>query len=77
VQACRQAGTYRPFAKAVLDERYPGGINEYVTKVRLAVRSLVADRVLLEEDGVVIVHAAAENPAFAPTKPRARGATAR
>jgi hypothetical protein len=75
--ACRQAGTYRPFAKAALEERYPGGINEYVAKVRMAVRSLVADRLLLEEDGVVIVHAAAENPSFPPTKPRSRGSTAR
>ena len=75
VQACRQAGTYRPYAKAALDERYPGGINEYVTKVRAAARALVADRLLLEEDAAIIVHAAAENPAFAPTPPRARGAT--
>jgi hypothetical protein len=75
--ACRQAGTYRAFAKAALEERYPGGINEYVARVRMAVRSLVADRLLLEEDGVVIVHAAAENPSFPPTRPRSRGSTAR
>jgi hypothetical protein len=86
VQACRQAGTYRPFAKtaaerqagderAALDVRYPGGINEYLTKIRLATRALVSDRLLLEEDAAVIVNAAAENPAFAPTRPRARGAT--
>ena len=85
-QACRQAGTYRPFAKtgaerqagderAALDARYPGGINEYLTKIRLATRALVSDRLLLEEDAAVIVNAAAENPAFAPTRPRARGAT--
>jgi len=86
VMACRQAGTYRPFAKTAaerkernderlsLEEMYPGGINEYVAKIRLAVRALVADRLLLEEDGAVIVNAAAENPAFAPTRPRARGA---
>jgi Alpha/beta hydrolase domain len=86
VMACRQAGTYRPFAKTVaerkdksderlsLEERYPGGINEYVTKVRAATRALVAERLLLEEDAIVINHAAAENPSFAPTKPRSRGA---
>jgi len=85
--ACRQAGTYRPFEKTAaerkaknderlsLEERYPGGINEYLTKVRAATRALVADRLLLDEDAIVIVHAAAENPAFAPTRPRARGAT--
>jgi hypothetical protein len=84
--ACRQAGTYRPFANTAaerrdrnderlsLEELYPGGVNEYVTKIRLAVQSLVADRLLLADDGAVIVNAAAENPAFAPTKPRARGA---
>ncbi len=86
VQACRQAGTYRPFAKtateraagderAALDTRYPGGVNEYVGKVRLAANALVAERLLLPEDAAVIVNAAAENPAFAPTRPRARGAT--
>jgi hypothetical protein len=85
--ACRQAGTYRPFAKTAaerqavnderlsLAERYPGGINEYVTRVRHSAQALVADRLLLPEDAIVIVHAAAENPAFAPTPPRARGAT--
>jgi hypothetical protein len=73
-QACRQGGTYRPFVGWLLEERYPGGLNEYVTKIRLAVRALVSDRLLLEEDGIVIVHAAAENPSFAPTRPRARGA---
>ena len=86
VMACRQAGTYRPFARTTaerkpgderlaLDARYPGGINEYVTKIRIATLALVKDRLLLEEDAAVIVNAAAENPAFAPTKPRARGAT--
>ncbi len=75
VMACRQAGTYRPFAAATLAERYPGGVNEYVTKVRLAASALVKDRLLLPEDAIVIVHAAAENAAFAPTRPRARGAT--
>lgn len=87
VMACRQAGTYRPFAltaeerkakndeRLSLEERYPGGVNEYVTKVRLAAQGLVTDRLLLPEDAAIIVNAAAENPAFAPTKPRARGAT--
>jgi hypothetical protein len=87
VMACRQAGTYRPFAATAeerkaknderlsLEERYPGGINEYLTKVRLVAQALVADRLLLPEDAAVIANAAAENPAFTPTKPRARGAT--
>ena len=87
VMACRQAGTYRPYAKTAaeakekndtrpsLEELYPGGINEYTTRIRAAVRALVADRLLLAEDGAVIVNAAAENPAFAPTRPRARGAS--
>lgn len=74
VMACRQAGTYKPFTKEVLEAKYPGGLNEYVTKIRLASRALVADRMLLEEDAIVIVNAAAENTAFAPTRPRARGA---
>jgi hypothetical protein len=85
--ACRQAGTYRPFAKTAaeraagdmrpaLDELYPGGINEYVTKVRLAAGALVSQRLLMPEDALIILHSAAQNSAFAPTKPRARGATA-
>jgi hypothetical protein len=62
-------------ARLSLEERYPGGINDYVTRVRVAASGLVADRLLLADDAAVIVNAAAENPAFAPTKPRARGAT--
>jgi hypothetical protein len=86
VMACRQSGTYRPFARTTadrkpddvrvaLDVRYPGGINEYLTKIRAATRVLVAERLLLAEDAAVIENAAAENTAFTPTKPRARGAT--
>jgi hypothetical protein len=86
VMACRQSGTYRPFAKTTADRkpddtrvalavRYPGGINEYLTKIRVATRALVAERLLLAEDAVVIENAAAENTAFTPTTPRARGAT--
>jgi hypothetical protein len=86
VMAFRQSGTYRPFAqttadrkpddtRVTLDMRYPGGINEYLTKIRVATRALVAERLLLAEDAVVIENAAAENIAFTPTTPRARGAT--
>jgi hypothetical protein len=87
VQACRQSGTYRPFAKTTaarasgdtrlaLDARYPGGINEYLTKIRRVTSALVADRLLLNEDAIIIENAAAENTSFTPTRPRARGATA-
>jgi len=84
---CRLVGTYRPFAKTSterqavgdnrpsLQERYPGGINEYTSKVRMAVKKLVAERLLLEEDGIIIVHAAAENPSFQLTPPRSRWST--
>jgi hypothetical protein len=87
VLICRQAGTYRPFARTVaerktandgrlsLEERYPDGLNEYVSKIRQAVRSLIRERLLLEEDGIVIIHAAAENPSFRPSTPRSRGST--
>lgn len=87
VLICRQSGTYRPFARTVterksandkrlsLEERYPGGLNEYVSKIRQAVRSLIRERMLLEEDGIVITHAAAENPSFRPSTPRSRGST--
>jgi hypothetical protein len=72
--ACKQAGTYRPFDRAKLDELYPGGTNEYVTKIRMANGALVSQRLLMPEDAVIILNAAAENPAFPPTPPRARGA---
>jgi Alpha/beta hydrolase domain len=84
---CLLAGTYRPFAKTAADrqslndarlslqERYPGGINEYTSKVRIAAKRLVAERLLLEEDGVIIAHTAAENPSFQPTTPRPRWST--
>lgn len=86
ILACRQAGTYRPFAKTradkapgderpALDELYPGGINEYISKVRMASGALVSQRLLMPEDALIILHAAAENPAFTPTRPRSRGAT--
>ncbi len=83
---CRLAGSYRPFARTKaerearadarpsLEERYPGGLNEYTARIRQSARALVAERLLLEEDGAVIVNAAAENPLFAQTPPRARGA---
>jgi len=88
VLICRQAGTYRPFARTVterkgandvrlsLEERYPGGLNEYTSKMRQAARSLIGERLLLEEDGIVISHAAAEHPSFRPSAPRSRGSTA-
>jgi len=75
VMACRQAGTYKPFSKEVLEARYPGGINEYMTKMNVAVNALVEERLLLPEDAAVIINAAAENASFTPTRPRARGAS--
>ena len=84
--ACKQAGTYRPFAataparapgdeRPALDELYPGGLNEYITRVRMANGALVSQRLLMPEDALIVLHSAAQNPAFQPTKPRARGAT--
>jgi len=83
---CRLAGSYRSFAKTAaerqsrndprlsVEERYPGGVNEYTSRIRAAARALVADRLLLPEDAAVIENAAADNVAFALTPPRARGA---
>jgi len=83
---CRLGGSYRPFARTAadrkarndaklsLEERYPGGLNEYTSRIRTAARNLVADRLLLPEDAAVIENAAADNAAFALTPPRARGA---
>lgn len=83
---CRLAGSYRPFARTAaerqakgdprfsLEERYPGGLNEYTSRIGRAGRALVAGRLLLEEDAAVIRNEAAQNPLFAPTPPRSRGA---
>jgi hypothetical protein len=76
---CRLAGSYKPFATTAreraattdtrlsLQERYPGGLNEYVMRVRQASDLLVAQRHLLPDDAAVIVNAAADEKLFAPT----------
>lgn len=76
---CRLAGSYKPFAATAkersattdtrlsLQERYAGGLNEYVMRVREAADQLVAQRHLLADDAAVIVNAAADEKLFAPT----------
>lgn len=72
---CRLAGTFQAFAatrqpgdaRASLAERYPGGLNDYVEKVRNAAGQLVQDRLLLPDDAAVMIDAAASQSLFAPT----------
>ena len=76
---CRLAGSYRPFAlskqerlqrndpRLSLEERYPGGLNQYVQQVRQVSDQLVAQRHLLPADAAVIVNAAADEALFKPT----------
>jgi hypothetical protein len=76
---CMLAASYRPFARskaereasrgnrASLEERYPGGLVDYLNKVRVSAARLVEERFLLTDDAAIIVHAAAENPLFKPT----------
>ncbi len=76
---CRLAGSYKPFTATAkeraattdtrlsLQERYAGGLNEYVIRVREAADQLVAQRHLLPDDAAVIVNAAADEKLFAPT----------
>lgn len=76
---CRLAGSYKPFAATAkeraattdtrlsLQERYPGGLNEYVMLIRQASDQLVSQRHLLPDDAAVIVNAAAEEKRFTPT----------
>lgn len=76
---CRLAGSYKPFAASTeerskgtdprlsLQERYPGGLNEYVRRVREASDQLVVARHLLPDDAAVIVNAAADEKLFVPT----------
>ena len=76
---CRLAGSYQPFfslkqereqdqdPRLSLEERYPGGLNQYVQRVREVSDQLVVQRYLLAEDAAVIVNAAAEETLFKPT----------
>jgi len=76
---CRLAGSYKPFAvtakerasttdtRLSLQERYPGGLSDYVMRVRQAADQLVLERHLLPDDAAVIVNAAADEKLFAPT----------
>ena len=79
LSVCRLAGSYKPFALSAqarssgvdprlsVQERYPGGLNEYVMRVREASDQLVAARQLLPDDAAVIVNAAADEKLFSPT----------
>jgi len=72
---CSLAASYVPFAKTKQEretvndgrlsiaERYRDR-NEYINRVRVAGRELVSVRLLLPEDLAIIVHSAAEAPAF-------------
>ena len=72
---CRLAGSFQAFAttrqlndtRASLSERYPGGLNDYVAKVRNAAGQLVYVRLLLPDDAAVMIDTAASHPLFAPT----------
>jgi hypothetical protein len=76
---CMLAGSYIPFAttkaereasgdnRPSLEERYPGGLNDYLNKVRMAANRLVDEKFLLEDDAAVIINSAAESPLFKPT----------
>ena len=76
---CRLAGSYKPFTATAKDraattdtrlslqERYQGGLNEYVMRVREAADQLVVQRHLLADDAAVIINAAADEKLFAPT----------
>ncbi len=71
---CMLAGAYTPFAKtraereaardnrASLEERYAGGLNDYLNKLRVSANRLVEEKFLLEDDAAVIVNSAAESP---------------
>ncbi len=76
---CRLAGSYKPFTvtakdraattdtRLSLQERYQGGLNEYVMRVREAADQLVVQRHLLPDDAAVIMNAAADEKLFTPT----------
>ena len=72
---CRLAGSFQPFAvtrqsndtRPPLAERYSGGLNDYVDRVRNAAGQLVHDRLLLPDDAAVMIDAAASQPLFVPT----------
>jgi Alpha/beta hydrolase domain len=57
--ADRKPGDPRP----AITERYKDRA-DYVNRIRVATRRLIEQRFLLPEDGVVIIHAATQSPAF-------------
>jgi hypothetical protein len=71
---CRNAAAYLAFAKKPGDrkagdtrpsiaERYKGR-EDYLNRIRVATRRLIEQGFLLQEDGAIIIHAAAQSPAF-------------
>jgi hypothetical protein len=58
---CSLAGAFLPFSEARIAERYKNR-DDYVNQIRVAARTLQAERLLLPEDAAVIVNAAAAMP---------------
>ena len=77
---CALAGAFLPFAatkeareaandkRPSLAERYPGGRDDYVNRIRIATRALQADGFLLDDDAAVIIASAAAKPWPVPAK---------
>lgn len=76
---CRLAGSYQPFhstrtqratssdQRLSLEERYPGGLNDYLAQIRAVCHDLIVARHLLPADAAVIINAAAEEKLLLPT----------
>jgi hypothetical protein len=73
-RSCNLSAAYIAFAKKP-DERRPGdmrlaiserykGRADYLNRIRVATRRLIEQRFLLPEDGAIIIHTAAQSPAF-------------
>jgi hypothetical protein len=64
-RGCMLVGGYVAFDAAKIAERYRGGRDDYVNRVRIAARNLMDEGFLLADDAAVIVESAASSRAFA------------
>jgi hypothetical protein len=73
-RSCNLSAAYIAFAKKpgerrpgdmrlAISERYKGRA-DYLNRIRVATRRLIEQRFLLPEDGAIIIHTAAQSPAF-------------
>ncbi|MCZ6719327.1 MAG: alpha/beta hydrolase domain-containing protein [Gammaproteobacteria bacterium] len=76
-RGCVLSGSFIPFAKTKqqrlaandnrlsIEERYLDN-NDYVNRIAVSAWSLVAEGFMLEQDAIIVIHAASQSPVFRP-----------